>query len=102
MSQSVCKEIQCPYFGSDSRNYGCQRYSISTQCHLFLAHRTEFSSSEYELFADEPSEGDIAGWKNGNDAFFLEDEMYSRDIKFKNENADWFEGSSFVVKEISK
>lgn len=73
--QNVCKEIECPYFCSNSKGYGCRRYLTGWQCHL----AKDFQSNEYVLFA--PNEQNLEETKAANIAFMKQCSKYQRDLE---------------------
>ncbi len=102
MSINVCQSIKCPWFApSSKRSYGCQRWPVSSCCHLLQAHRTEFSENEYALYADAPSDQALRQWKAENDRFCLEDPKYADDRKFQADFPECFEDDSFKVGAIA-
>ncbi|BAT56586.1 unknown protein (plasmid) [Nostoc sp. NIES-3756] len=93
---NVCQKILCPYFGQQGHNYGCQRYAISSGCHLQLI--SQLQDNEYALYTDDESL--IALLKVENDRFFKEDPKYADDLEFQKENPELFAERSFKVREI--
>ncbi|BAB78122.1 hypothetical protein ACN23B_27120 (plasmid) [Anabaena sp. FACHB-709] len=93
---NVCQKILCPYFGEKGHNYGCQRYALSSGCHLKLI--TPLQDNEYVLYTDD--EELLASFKVENDRFFQEDPKYAEDLEFQRENPELFAERSFKVREI--
>ena len=95
----ICSEIKCPWWSAGSNNYGCQRFSLSSACHL-LPLSPDIRGNEYGLYADKLTPKQLQGLKNENNRLCLEDPKYQRDREFFAEHPDWIGENTFVPKEI--
>jgi hypothetical protein len=95
MSESICicKEIKCPYFCELANGFGCRRYNVSGHCHLI--EETNLRNNQYALYTSDRS--CIEYLKQKNNTFFSLDEKYRDDLKFQQENADWFTEKDFKL-----
>jgi len=78
---NVCREIDCPYFCSDSGGYGCRKYSVALYCHLIYREQGVRTAgfeqtTQYTVMAES-----VDGLKELNETYLKSDEQYIRDTE---------------------
>lgn len=86
----ICLSIGCPMFSPSTKiSYGCQRYTIASQCHLKTTDPS-LTENQYALYAPVGSTPDLESLRAENEDFFASDRIWEshRKIQALIEEAD--------------
>lgn len=79
----ICLSIGCPMFHADPKTgYGCQRYTIASQCHL-KATDPSLTDNQYALYAPVGGAADLENLRAKNEDFFASDRIWESHRKMQ-------------------